>query len=48
MAAGVAYMGMEEAKFGWYMRRITPWASVGYFAGIATYLAQSHLLAPHV
>ncbi len=40
-AAGVAYMGMEKGVgFGWYAKRVTPWAAVGYFAGIGTYLLQ--------
>ena len=44
-AAGVAYMGMEKADFGWYFRKITPWALVGYGAGLGTYLVQSQLPA---
>lgn len=39
-AAGVAYMGLEKATFGWYLRRVTPWAMVGYLTGIATYVVQ--------
>lgn len=40
-AAGVAFMGMQkDAGFGWYARRITPWATAGYLAGIATYALQ--------
>jgi Na+/H+ antiporter NhaD/arsenite permease-like protein len=38
-AAGVAFMGLEKASFGWYLRRVTPWALAGYLAGIATYVA---------
>lgn len=38
-AAGVAFMGLDSVGFGWYARKITPWALVGYFGGIATYLA---------
>ncbi|EFJ51295.1 hypothetical protein VOLCADRAFT_57334, partial [Volvox carteri f. nagariensis] len=43
-AAGVAFMGMDRsASFGWYARRITPWATAGYFAGLAVYvLTQQH------
>lgn len=33
-AAGVALMGMEHVSFGWYLRRITPAALVGYGAGL--------------
>ncbi len=36
-AAGVVVMGLEKITFGWYMRRITPIALVGYFAGMACY-----------
>eukprot|EP00242_Pyramimonas_sp_CCMP2087_P000055 CAMPEP_0198196774 /NCGR_PEP_ID=MMETSP1445-20131203/186_1 /TAXON_ID=36898 /ORGANISM="Pyramimonas sp., Strain CCMP2087" /LENGTH=572 /DNA_ID=CAMNT_0043865741 /DNA_START=165 /DNA_END=1883 /DNA_ORIENTATION=+ len=39
-AAGVAFMGMEKADFGWYAKKITPWAASGYFAGVLTYVAQ--------
>jgi len=38
-ASGVAFMGMEKAGFGWYARKITPWALLGYGAGLATYMA---------
>jgi Na+/H+ antiporter NhaD/arsenite permease-like protein len=37
-AAGVAAMGMAKINFGWYLRKITPIALIGYFAGVATYL----------
>jgi Na+/H+ antiporter NhaD/arsenite permease-like protein len=37
-AAGVAAMGMAKIDFGWYLRKITPIALMGYFAGVATYL----------
>lgn len=40
-AAGVAFMGMESAEFLWYMRRVSPWALVGYLAGIAVYLGET-------
>lgn len=39
-AAGVAAMGLERIDFLWYLRHITPWAVLGYFAGIATILLQ--------
>jgi len=38
-AAGVVVMGLEKVTFGWYMRRITPIAFVGYIAGIVCYWA---------
>jgi Na+/H+ antiporter NhaD/arsenite permease-like protein len=33
-AAGIAVMGMEKIRFGWYMRRISLPVLVGYLAGI--------------
>lgn len=42
-AAGVAFMGMESAEFLWYMRRVSPWALVGYLSGIAVYLGETSL-----
>lgn len=42
-AAGVAAMGMEKIEFGWYLRRITWLALLGYTAGVITYLIQSAL-----
>ncbi len=36
-AAGVAVMGMERIGFGWYFRRISGLALLGYLAGIAVY-----------
>ncbi|WP_371731983.1 sodium:proton antiporter NhaD [Spirosoma sp. KCTC 42546] len=38
-AAGVAVMGMERLEFGWYLRRISGLAVLGYIAGAMTYLA---------
>jgi Na+/H+ antiporter NhaD/arsenite permease-like protein len=43
-AAGVAAMGIENIKFGWYLRHISWLALLGYFAGAAIYLAQHHWL----
>lgn len=37
-AAGVAVMGMERINFGWYLRRISLLALLGYVAGAVTYL----------
>ena len=36
-AAGVVVMGLEKITFGWYMKRITWIAFVGYVAGIVVY-----------
>ena len=44
-AAGVVVMGLEKITFGWYLKRITWIAFVGYFAGIVTYWLQQALLA---
>ena len=38
-AAGVVVMGLEKVTFGWYMRRITPIALIGYLAGMVCYWA---------
>jgi Na+/H+ antiporter NhaD/arsenite permease-like protein len=37
-AAGVAVMGMEKIDFGWYLRRISLLALLGYFAGAFAYI----------
>ena len=42
-AAGVVVMGLEKISFGWYLRRFTWIAFLGYCAGIAVY-ALEHLL----
>lgn len=36
-AAGVVVMGLEKITFGWYMKRITLIAFIGYLAGIVVY-----------
>ena len=36
-AAGVVVMGLEKITFGWYMKRITWIAFVGYISGILSY-----------
>lgn len=36
-AAGVVVMGLEKITFGWYMKKITWIAFVGYLAGIIVY-----------
>ena len=43
-AAGVAAMGLEKIHFFWYVKRISGLALVGYFAGIAVYIAQYKML----
>ncbi len=37
-AAGIVVMGMEKIEFGWYLRKISFPALMGYFAGIGTFL----------
>lgn len=37
-ASGVAVMGMEKLEFGWYLRRISGLALIGYVAGALVYL----------
>jgi Na+/H+ antiporter NhaD/arsenite permease-like protein len=43
-ASGVALMGLEKIDFLWYAKKVSVGAAVGYFAGIATYLAQDAVL----
>jgi Na+/H+ antiporter NhaD/arsenite permease-like protein len=40
-AAGVAVMGMEQISFGWYLKKISLIALLGYVAGAVTYLILS-------
>lgn len=42
-AAGVAAMGLEKIKFGWYLKKISWLALIGYFAGNATYILQYNI-----
>jgi Na+/H+ antiporter NhaD/arsenite permease-like protein len=42
-AAGVIAMGIEKITFGWYLKRFSWLALLGYVAGIATY-AIGHIL----
>jgi Na+/H+ antiporter NhaD/arsenite permease-like protein len=37
-AAGIAAMGMEKIGFGWYLRKISFYALIGYFAGAVVYI----------
>ncbi|MBD2752826.1 sodium:proton antiporter NhaD [Spirosoma validum] len=43
-AAGVAVMGMEKLEFGWYLRKISWLALLGYVAGATVYLGMFALL----
>ena len=43
-AAGVVVMGLEKITFGWYMKRITWMAFLGYLAGIFVYWVERMLL----
>ena len=43
-AAGVVVMGLEKITFGWYMKRITWIAFVGYLAGIFCYWLEKTFL----
>jgi Na+/H+ antiporter NhaD/arsenite permease-like protein len=36
-AAGVVVMGLERITFGWYMKKITWVAFLGYLAGMLVY-----------
>lgn len=45
-AAGVVVMGLEKITFGWYMKRISWIAFVGYIAGILSYwLIRTYIFA---
>ena len=44
-AAGVVVMGLEKITFGWYLKRISWIAFVGYLAGIGCYWAQNAIMA---
>ena len=37
-AAGVAVMGMQKIDFVWYLKKITPYALLGYLAGAGVYV----------
>jgi len=43
-AAGVVVMGLEKITFGWYMKKITWIAFVGYLAGIGCYWLEKTFL----
>jgi Na+/H+ antiporter NhaD/arsenite permease-like protein len=42
-AAGVAAMGIEKIDFLWYMKKISLYALLGYFAGAILYNVQYNL-----
>lgn len=41
-AAGVAVMGLEKISFGWYLKKISLYAIIGYGAGAAVYWFMFH------
>lgn len=41
-AAGVVAMGMEKISFFWYLKKISLFALIGYFAGIGVFLLMPH------
>lgn len=43
-AAGVIAMGLEKITFGWYLKRFSLWALVGYLAGAGIYILEVLLL----
>lgn len=43
-AAGVAVMGLEGISFGWYIKRISLLALIGYFFGAGAYILQHVIL----
>ncbi len=43
-AAGVAAMGLEKIDFGWYLKKISLLALIGYFAGIGAYAIQDSII----
>ncbi|MCA9489440.1 MAG: sodium:proton antiporter, partial [Myxococcales bacterium] len=43
-AAGVAAMGLEHIAFGWYLRRVSALALLGYLGGAGVFLLQRFLL----
>lgn len=43
-AAGVAVMGLEKIDFIWYLKKVSLWAALGYFAGAFAYIGIYALL----
>jgi len=44
-AAGVAAMGLEGISFGWYLKRISLLALIGYLSGAVVYILQSSIFS---
>ena len=44
-AAGVIAMGIEKINFGWYLKKFTWLAFLGYMAGIGVYLLEKLIFA---
>ena len=42
-AAGVAVMGLENMSFGWYLKKVSLLAIIGYAAGAITYIIQESI-----
>ncbi len=45
-AAGVIAMGIEKIPFGWYLKKFSLIALLGYLAGCAVYIAECEFLKP--
>jgi len=43
-AAGVILMGLEKVTFGWYLKRISLIAFIGYITGAAAYILQQMII----
>jgi hypothetical protein len=43
-AAGVAVMGIENISFGWFLKRISLLALIGFVAGILVYIGLQSIL----
>jgi Na+/H+ antiporter NhaD/arsenite permease-like protein len=43
-AAGIAAMGLENISFGWYLKKISWLAALGYLAGIGVFILQETFL----
>lgn len=43
-AAGVIAMGLEKMSFGWYLKKFTLWALLGYLAGAGIYILECIIL----
>jgi Na+/H+ antiporter NhaD/arsenite permease-like protein len=44
-AAGVAVMGLEKIPFGWYLKKISLLALIGYICGILAYILQAWVIS---